>query len=162
MTEEEKEFSKKINIDKAKGKLTIALIVSILDLFTYLIPLLGLEVYDFGILFEIATFVFILMARKSMIAYDEIRSKKYVICAMVPIGWLLIYDVFSLLSSVQNIVELVYLGYGFYIEEICFIAMLGLFFAIHKDLAKADNPEKYKESTDWFYERLDEEEKNNQ
>lgn len=162
MTEEEKEFVKKINIDKAKIKLTVALIVSIFELFSYVIPLLGLGVYDFGILFEIATFIFILVARKAMIEYDEIRSKKYVIFAMIPIGWLLIYDVFSLLSSVQNLADLIYLGYGFYLEEIGFIAMLGLFLAIHKDLAKADNPEKYKESTDWFYERLDEKEKSNQ
>ena len=31
-----------------------------------------------------------------------------------------------------------------------------MLFVINKDLRKADNPEKYKESTDWFYERLDE------
>lgn len=30
-----------------------------------------------------------------------------------------------------------------------------ILFAINRDLANADNPAKYKESTDWFYEKYD-------
>lgn len=41
-------------------------------------------------------------------------------------------------------------------EEIFIILDLVILFVINKNLRKADNPEKYKESTDWFYERLDE------
>lgn len=33
-----------------------------------------------------------------------------------------------------------------------------ILFAINKDLSKADNPIKYKESTDWFYEQHEEKE----
>lgn len=31
-----------------------------------------------------------------------------------------------------------------------------ILFAINRDLSKADNPIKYKESTDWFYEKYEE------
>lgn len=34
-----------------------------------------------------------------------------------------------------------------------------ILFLINKDLSKADNPEKYKESTDWFYEKYEDENK---
>lgn len=34
-----------------------------------------------------------------------------------------------------------------------------ILFAINRDLSKADNPIKYKESTDWFYETYEENEK---
>ena len=36
-----------------------------------------------------------------------------------------------------------------------------ILFAINIDLAKADNPVKYKESTDWFYEKYEGKEKEN-
>lgn len=33
-----------------------------------------------------------------------------------------------------------------------------MLFEINRNLSKADNPEKYKESTDWFYEKYEEKE----
>lgn len=87
MSDEEKEFSKKVNIDKAKIKNGTCITLSIISLITYIAPLM-LGDFDFGIVFESLTFIFI-------------------------------------------------------------------------DLKKAGDPEKYKESTDWFYERPDEKKENN-
>ena len=75
---------------------------------------------------------------------------------MIPIGWLLIYDLITILPYVSDILDFTFLGLSFILQEICIILDLIILFAINKDLRKADNPEKYKESTDWFYERLDE------
>ena len=154
MTDEEKEFIKKINIDKAKNKTTIAIVLSIL---TYVFHLIY-GVFDFGIIFEGASLIFLFIARCYMSKYDEIRSKKYVICSIAAIGWILIYDIILLFSYTQNIVDLALLGYGIYFLEFLLLSYLFLLFAINKDLAKADNPIKYKESTDWFYETYKKEE----
>lgn len=158
MSDEEKEFIKKVNVDKAKNKTKIPIVLMILSLLTYVMPLMYGE-FDFGIVFEIISLVFLLIARSYMSKYDEIRSKRYIICSMVAIGWILIYDVILLCSYVQDVVDLALLGYDFYFGEIFSILYLIILFAINRDLSKADNPIKYKESTDWFYETYEENEK---
>ena len=155
MTNKEKEFVKNINIDKAKNKTIPAIVLTIISLLSYVLPLMFGD-FDFGFFFEILTLVFIFMARSNMAKYDEDRSKRYTIFAMIPIGWLLIYDFITILSYVSNMIDLTLLGLDFVFKEECIILILLILFAINKDLRKADNPEKYKESTDWFYERLDE------
>ena len=155
MTDNEKEFVKNVNIDKAKNKTIACILLTIISLLSYLVPLMFGD-FDFGMIFEILTLVFIFIARYYMSEYDEERSKRFTIFAMIPIGWLLIYDLITILPYVSNILDFTFLGLSFVLQEICIILDLIILFAINKDLRKADNPEKYKESTDWFYERLDE------
>lgn len=155
MNDNEKNFIKNVNIDKAKNKTIVCIVLTIISLLSYIVPLM-LEDFDFGIVFEIFTLVFIFMARNYMTKYDEDRSKRYIILAMIPIGWLLIYDFIAIMTYVSDIVDFALLGYDFVLQEGIMILDLMILFAINKDLRKADNPEKYKESTDWFYERLDE------
>lgn len=158
MTDQEKEFIKKVNVDKAKKKTIAPILLMILSILTYVVPLMYGE-FDFGIVFEIISLAFLLIARSYMSKYDEIRSKRYVICSMVAIGWILIYDVIILCSYVQDVADLALLGYDLYFGEIFSILYLIILFAINRDLSKADNPIKYKESTDWFYEKYEENEK---
>ena len=157
MSEEEKEFIKKVNIDKAKNKTIAPILLMSLSLLTYVIPLLYGQ-FDFGITFEIISFVFLFVARNYMAKYDESRAKRYIICAIVAIGWILIYDMILLCTSMKDIIYLASLGYDYFFGEIFSILYLILLFAINKDLSKADNPTKYKESTDWFYEKYEEKE----
>lgn len=160
MTDKEKEFIKEVNIDKAKKK-TIAPMVFIgISLLTYVVPFL-LGEFDFGILFEIASLVFLILSRNYMSQYDETRAKRYIICSIVSIGWILIYDIILLCVSIQNAIDVAFLGYDYLLGEFFLILYLIILFAINKDLSKADNPEKYKESTDWFYEKYENDEKNN-
>lgn len=154
MSDEEKEFIKKVNVDKAKNKTIAPILLMILSILTYVVPLM-FKNFDFGIVFEIISLVFLLIARSYMSKYDEIRSKRYVICSMVAIGWILIYDIILLSSYVQDVVDLALLQYDFYFGEIFLILYLIILFAINRDLSKADNPIKYKESTDWFYEKYE-------
>ena len=156
MTDNEKEFVKNVNIDKAKNKIGTCIFLTIINLLSYVVPLLFGD-FDFGMFFEILTLVFIFMARSNMAKYDEDRSKRYTIFAMIPIGWLLIYDLITILPYISDMLDFSFLGLYFVFQEIFTILNLLMLFAINKDLRKADNPEKYKESTDWFYERLDNE-----
>ena len=112
--------------------------------------------FDFGMIFEIFTLIFILIARIYMSKYDEDRSKRFIIFAMIPIGWLLIYDLITVLVYVSDVLDFTFLSFDFILQEGFTLLDLLILYAIYKDLRKADNPEKYKESTDWFYERLDE------
>ena len=155
MNDKEKEFIKNVNIDKAKNKTMACIGLTIISLLSYVVPLMFGD-FHFGMIFEINTLVFIFMARHYMSEYDEDRSKRFTIFAMIPIGWLLIYDLITILSYVTDVLDFTFLGLDFVLQEGFTILDLLILFAINKDLRKADNPEKYKESTDWFYERLDE------
>ena len=112
--------------------------------------------FDFGMIFEILTLIFVFIARHYMSIYDEDKSRRFTILAIIPIGWLIIYDLITILSYVSNILDFTFLGFDFVLQECFTILDLLILFAINKDLRKSDNPEKYKESTDWFYERPDE------
>ena len=155
MNDKEKEFVKNVNIDKAKNKTMACIVLTIISLLSYVMPLM-LGDFDFGMVFEVLSLIFIFMARHYMSKYDEDRSKRFTIFAIIPIGWLLIYDMITILSYVSSILDFTFLGVDFVLQECFTILDLLILFAINKDLRKADNPEKYKESTDWFYERLDE------
>ncbi len=157
MTDEEKKFAIKVNVDKAKNKTIAPILLMIISILTYVGPLMFGE-FDFGIVFEVISLVFLIIARNYMNKYDEARSKRYIICAMIPIGWILIYDIIVLISSIRDVVDLTFLGYDYLFEEIFSVIYMIILFAINKDLAKADNPVKYKESTDWFYEKYEEKE----
>lgn len=157
MEDNEKKFIKKVNVDKAKNKTIAPILLMVISILTYVPPLIFGE-FDFGIVFEIASIVFLLIARNYMSKYDETRAKKYIICSMVSIGWILIYDLIIFCSSIQDIVDLAFLGYEYYFGEILSILYLIILFAINRDLSKADNPEKYRESTDWFYEKYEDKE----
>ena len=159
MNDKEKEFIKNVNIDKAKNKAMACIGLTIISLISYVVPLMFGN-FDFGMVFEILTLVFIFIARHYMSNYDEDRSKRFIIFAMIPIGWLLIYDLITILSYVSNVLDFTFLGLDFVLQEGFTILDLLILLAINKDLRKADNPEKYKESTDWFYERLDEKDNN--
>lgn len=164
MTDKEKKFIKEVNIDKAKSKNTKSIILIIISLLTYVEPLI-MGNFDFGIIFEILTLLFIFIARGCMNQYDETNSKRFNILAMIPIGWIVIYDFIRILSHLSN----TSISTGFVADEfIRFVFLDGfiiidliVLLAINKDLNKADNPEKYKESNDWFYESLDEKDDTN-
>ena len=153
--DKEKEFIKKINVDKAMKKTVAALILIILSILTYVLPLLD-GFFDFGLIFEGASLVFLLMARNYMSKYDEFRAKRYILCSIATIGWILIYDTIIFISTIENIVDLVVIVYSYILIEIRTLLYVAVLFAINRDLNKINNFDRYKESTDWFYERYEE------
>lgn len=158
MTDEEKEFIKKVNIDKAKNITNLPIILIIISILTYVMPLIYGE-FDFGIVFEIVSLIFLLISKSYMKKYDETRAKRYLVFSMISIGWILIYDFLILLSTIVYGISIFLASYAFSIGESLLIFYILLLFVINKYLAKAENPTKYKDSTDWFYEKYDENEK---
>ena len=84
MTDNEKEFVKNVNIDKAKKKTIACIILTIISLLSYIVPLLFGD-FDFGMVFEIITLVCIFIAREKMSNYNENGAKTFIILAMIPI-----------------------------------------------------------------------------
>lgn len=158
MNDEEKKCVKKANVDIAMNRTTLPIILIAISLATYLIPLAFGE-FDFGIVFEIVSLVFLLLAKSDMSVYDEDKAKLYIIISMLPIGWILVYDLIFFFASIQDVTDLIFFGYDYYVSELLLIFYFIGLFNIYKCLAKADNPEKYKESTDWFYENYEEKDK---
>lgn len=78
MTDKEKEFVKTVNIDKAFNKTMNCIVLIIISLLSYVYPLIFGD-FDFGMIFEILTLLFIFIARSYMSKYDEERSKRYTI-----------------------------------------------------------------------------------
>ncbi len=154
MEEKEKEFSKKVNIDKAIKKSNTAIALITISVLTYVVPLTEGN-FDFGMIFEVISLVFTLISRLYMSKYNAIKSRTFNICSIFSVGWILIYDIMIFLSSTDSLFYIDY--YDWF--EIFTIGYMVILFLINKDLSKADNPEKYKESTDWFYEKYEDENK---
>ena len=155
MDNKEKEFIKEVNMDKAIKKIIVCITLTLISLLSYVMPLL-LGAFDFGFVFEIITLVFTFIAKEYIGKNDEEHARKYTIMAIIPIGWLFIYDLLTVLPYISDIADLTYLGIGFLGGELLLIANIMILLAVIKDIRKADNPEKHQEDLDWFYERPDE------
>ena len=70
MIDKEEEFVKNVNIDKAKNQTNLPILLISISILTYVIPLFWGE-FDFGIIFEIASLVILLIARNFMSSYNE-------------------------------------------------------------------------------------------
>lgn len=116
MTDEEMEFVRKVNIDKANNKTGIAIVLIVLSILTYIVPLVFGE-FDFGIIFEGISLIFLLIAKMYMSEYNEVSSKKYIVCSLVAIGWILIYDAIRLVTYIYDAVDLAFLGYDYFLEK---------------------------------------------
>lgn len=72
-----------------------------------------------------------------MSKYDAIRSKRYIICAIIEISCILIYDIIFLF--IQDTVNLAYWCYFCFREEILLLLYIIMLFKINRDLAKSNN-----------------------
>lgn len=154
MIDKEEEFVKNVNIDKAKNQTNLPILLISISILTYVIPLFWGE-FDFGIIFEIASLVILLIARNFMSSYNEIWSKRFVVCAIFLIVWILVYDILFLFSYMESIYDLFIISYIYIFREMILILYVIMLFRVNRSLSKADNPTRYKESTDWFYEQYE-------
>lgn len=148
---EEKDFIKKVNIEKANNKILIPILLLVISILTYIVPLIYGE-FDFGLIFEIIAFISLLVAKKYILINDEKKSKRYIICSMLLIGWLFVYDCIWFISYILDGVDLFYLIYNSFFGEILSIASIVSLYSINKDLSNINENIKYKENKDWFYE----------
>lgn len=151
---EEKDFSKKVNMEKANNKLIIPILLLVISILTYIVPLMYGQ-FDFGLILEIIAFVLLLIAKRYIIINDEKKTKKCIICSILIIGWLFVYDVIWVISSIIEGVKLFNLIYNFFLGEILSIISIVFLISVNKDLSKT-NEKVSGNNKNWFYEENEE------
>ena len=131
---------------------------------TYLIGIFLYNSFDFGFIFEIASFIFILIALNKLEQDNLELTKKYIFISMIPIGGLLIYDFINLLANFEEVFAEVltyytrfhqYFYYLFpYLVDLILIALIVLLYKSYSSINKADGTEVSNNYTDVFYDNL--------
>ncbi len=153
-----------IYADKASNLLKICIGILIFSGITYLIGIFFYDAFDFGLIFEIISFIFIIMAYNKIEQNDFQAGKRNTIIAMIPIGWLIIYDLINLLVN-SNEVLLEVIGYYtsfdqyfYYLEpylfDVTLVATIILLYKTYSSLNKADGSKQSDNYIDTFYDRL--------
>lgn len=154
MSTEEMEYRKKLDFDRADNISKASISMITISLCSYIFPLIN-GYFDFGIVFEIISLILLINARVYIAKRDELRANCLVSFSIVSILLLFGYDIFSMFVSAEDGIDLMDNMFVFYIFESLTFAYIVSLFAIKMYLRKAINPEIYRESTDWFYEKYD-------
>lgn len=155
---------KKIGKDKACNLLKICMGISLFSVITYVIAILIFDSFDFGFIFEVISFVFIVIAYNRIDIYDFQSGKRNIIIAMIPFGWLIIYDFIDLIVNIKEVlieVSIYYLSmdhFFYYIEPYLFdVTLVANIVFLYKAFSTLNKIEKNKESenyTDIFYDKV--------
>lgn len=150
--------------DKTIKILSITIGVAIISLCTYVMAIFLYKAYDFGFIFEIISFIFIVMALFSVKENKRESAKKNIIIAMIPYGWLVIYDFINLIANIKEVMREVshyYLSfdkYFYYIEpylyDVFLVALLFLLYIALKSLKKSEGNLKSNDYLEKFYDEL--------
>lgn len=152
MEYEENKTIKKANVDVAINRIKVPILLIVISLATYIIPLV-FGAFDFGIVFELISFFFLLLSRAYMSIYDENKARLYIIFSMIAIGCILAYDIILFFASIKDVADLALFSYDYYISELLIIFYFITLVDIYSCLSKSVNPKKYKKRTEWFYEK---------
>lgn len=155
---------RKIYIDKAINLLKFCIGIFIFSGLTYLIGIFAYNSFDFGLILEIISFIFVVLALNN-IKQDNLSSgKKNTIIAMIPVGWLVIYDFIILLAnSGEVLVEIISYFLSFdqffyclepYLFDITLIISIVLLYKTYSSLCLADGSKKSSNYIDSFYDKL--------
>ena len=161
---ENKEHIKKVYTEKTINLLKICLGLSVFSLCTYLVGIFLYQSFDFGCIFEMISFVFVLLAYLNVQKNTWQTSKRNVIIAMLPLGWLLVYDFIYLLIHLDEVLPEI-VGYytsfdqyfyylGPYLFDFTLIASLFLLYKVYSSLCIVDGTRKDNSFTDTFYDTL--------
>ncbi len=164
LDEENKKHIQKTYTDKAMKLLKICIGLSIFSILTYFIAIFFYQLFDFGLIFETISFVFMVMAWYKITNHNLQAGKRNVIIAMLPIGWLMIYDLINLLANIQEVMYEV-IGYYtsldqyfYYLEpylyDVVLVALIVLLYAVYHALTKADGSKKADDYVESFYDKL--------
>lgn len=161
---ENKKHIEKIYADKATNLLKICIGILIFSLFSYFVAIFLYSSFDFGLIFEIFSFIFTLIAISKIKQNNLQVGKRNVIIAMLPIGWLIIYDFINLLVNINevivNIVEYYtsidqYFYYLTpYIFDVALIALIVLLYKSYSSLCTADGSKNPNNYIDTFYDKI--------
>ena len=85
-------------MNNATFLLKITLGVLLFDIATYVWAAIH-ELYDFGVILETITFIFVLLSLDSINKNQIEEARPKLLLSILPIGWLIIYDLIELLTD---------------------------------------------------------------
>lgn len=139
--------------DQAYNLLNILKVLLFIDLLTYVIPLFVFKEFDFGIILDLISFIFVILAYDN-VTHDLNSSKTRIIISIIPIAWIVIYDVIDMLLNADTFILVYsftysgdYLKLAFLLEVIILI----LQFKTYKALSKSLGETKFMDKTEEFY-----------
>ncbi len=94
---------KKVYKEKIRNLLKLCIGIFMFSFFTYIVGIWRYGQFDFGLIFEMISFVFIIIAYRKIEQNDFDAIKKSTIIAMIPLGWLVIYDLIGLLVNIDEV-----------------------------------------------------------
>ena len=154
----------KVSKEKLENLLKICMIILIISFLSYLVGIFLFGVFDFGLIFEIISFVFIAIAYNKIWKSEIAFLKRNIIIAMIPIGWLIIYDFIELLANIGEVLMQVTIYYytfdrlfffiGPYIADVFLIAVLVLLYKSFSALKKAEESKDVNKYIGNFYDKL--------
>ena len=158
--ENNKKHIRNIYIDKSLNLLNICKIILLLSGLTYVIGFLIYNNFDFGLILEIISFVFIFIAYYKILENDLTAGKRCIIISMLPIIWLIIFDfIFLFLNLVavfndnSSVRQFLY-QLEAYIFDISLFVKAILLYKSHSSLNKADETKKSNNYLENFYDKL--------
>lgn len=162
---ENKKHIEKIYTDKVTNLLKICIGIFIFNVLTYLIGIFLYDSFDFGLIFEIISFIFVVIALNKIKQKNLQFGKRIIIIAMVPIGLLIIYDFINLLVNIdQVLIEVAgyymsYAQYFYYLEpylfDVTLVALIVLLYRTYSSLCKIDGTKESDNYIDTFYDKLE-------
>ena len=156
------EHVKSTYLDSANRLLNYSIAVFIYSFITYFIALLYSN-FDFGLIFEAIAVILVFMAKNRIKNKDIETSKLCIIIAMLPIFFLLAFDLINLLLDLEEVLEGVFRYYTSfdqffynikpYIADVTLIAIILFFFKAYFNLKHAEGSVE-KTYTENFYDSL--------
>ena len=145
----------KVYADQTYNLFSILKILLFIDLLTYIIPIFLYKEFDFGIIFDAFTFIMVYIASESL-SKNLIQSRFCTAIAIVPIGWLVIYDIIDTLLNIDVFIS--YLStYAFeylVLTDLLEFIILFLLVKSYISLCKATGDRRFSSRTDDFYDNL--------
>ena len=161
---ENKKHIEEVYLDKALNSLKICIGILIFSSITYLIGFFVFHSFDFGLIFEIISFIFIIFSYNKIEKKDFNAGKRNCIIAMIPIGWLIIYDFINLVANIGEVLgEIINYFTSFdqyfyyltpYLLDVTLVVNIVLLYRTYASLNRADGTTKSENYVDTFYDNL--------
>lgn len=161
---ENEKHIKDVYTKKAINLLNFCIFISFLSIITYLIPLFIYKIFDFGLIFEIISLVFIFIAKNRLEHDDLTNSKKSVIISLISIIWIIIYDFINLIVNILEVSIEVFVYYltparffyyiAPYLFDVYLVALAILLYKVIKSINKANKSDISNSYIDNFYDKL--------
>ena len=152
-----------VYVDKSIFFLKLCIGIFLFSVITYLIAL-EYNAFDFGFIFEVISLVFVIISIDKLKKQKLQSAKKCIVIAMIPIGWLIIYDFINLLANLNEVMTNVIEYYTTwdryfyslrpYLVDVTLIVLIVLLYKSYSSVNKADGTTVSDSYADTFYNKL--------